>query len=503
MNVKIKKIIFVILLLAMCLSLVACQNNTVPNSSNSSQNTNELTDDKKYEKAIEYLKNNQYNEGIGLLNEIREYKDSEELFGKASYIYGSKLFNAQDFQRAYTHLNNAKGYQDIEERKAMVDYYGGVYFANNSNSIKALEFFERTEGTNFEELATDHAVAIKKQLLTGIWIGSYTNDSGTTFQVELSYYETSGKCHIGFADRNGGYKLVSEFSGQVSLGLTKGTFSEGATYDIDFDFVSIGLMRIHADGELGTLLSGNFSKKASWEPNYKIAITYPIMSVPQLFEDDTQMETVQSQESISINVDEIKNAQKGDEVAFGEYEQDNDISTKDAVEWIVLDKSDSEIILISKYCLKYSRYDNSVVEWGKSYIRNWLNNDFFGSAFNEKEKALILETNIITNGTTTTDKVYLLSSDEATTYFANGEERVTEATRYAFYESFANSKLTFEDKKSNGWWLRDKGANQNMNSVCTVAGKDGTVETDFGMFPSNDWLLVRPVIKLSLSSENS
>ncbi len=219
---------------------------------------------------------------------------------------------------------------------------------------------------------------------------------------------------------------------------------------------------------------------------------------------DEQYDSEQPQiESALDKINMIRKAEEGDVVTFGVYEQDNNMTTKDPVEWLVLKKNESEVVILSKYCLKYSKYDNSSTDWENSYVRSWLNSYFFDNAFDEDEKEFILDTKNITNGKEHSDKIYLLSSDEAMSYFSKDADRITEATLYAFEESFSSSKREYADMKNNGWWLRNKSNNTNMLSLCTVHGNDGSVNKEFGMFPANDWLLVRPVIRLEISNTDS
>lgn len=82
----------------------------------------------------------------------------------------------------------------------------------------------------------------------------------------------------------------------------------------------------------------------------------------------------------------------GDEFTLGKYEQDNDSENgKEDIEWIVVSKEDDSYICISKYCLEYMlfneevRSDNIYNCWETSTIREWLNDDFYYSAFSTDE----------------------------------------------------------------------------------------------------------------------
>ena len=86
-------------------------------------------------------------------------------------------------------------------------------------------------------------------------------------------------------------------------------------------------------------------------------------------------------------------AEKGSIVSFGHFEQDNDLSNgPEPIQWIVLDKIDGHLLLLSASCLKGMAYNTAAftpVTWETSSLRAWLNEDFLSSAFTEEEKALI------------------------------------------------------------------------------------------------------------------
>ena len=148
------------------------------------------------------------------------------------------------------------------------------------------------------------------------------------------------------------------------------------------------------------------------------------------------------------------NANVGDTIVFGKYEQDNDFSNgKEAVEWIVLAKEENKLLVISKYALDCQLYDteDAQVGWKKCSLRQWLNQSFFDATFSEEEKIAILVGDIPYSKTgsnkVTQDKVFLLSAIEVKTYLDTDSARECEATEYAVSSGVAVAR--------NGkcWWL--------------------------------------------------
>ncbi len=142
----------------------------------------------------------------------------------------------------------------------------------------------------------------------------------------------------------------------------------------------------------------------------------------------------------------------GSYVTLGYYEQNTKLDGLEPIEWQILDRKDGKALLISRYILDSYTYDYDA---GFLEVRNWLNNDFYNTAFNE-EKEYIVETNqeydgfwAYTQGKTTyykrfVDSVFLLSSTEVETYFDGNNigSRATVGTAYA--------------KDIATWWMRDK-----------------------------------------------
>ena len=162
----------------------------------------------------------------------------------------------------------------------------------------------------------------------------------------------------------------------------------------------------------------------------------------------------------------IDTVQIGSTITFGVYEQDNDTSNgKEEIEWIVLDKDNEngKVLLLSRYCLDVKPFTNTSSSgaqystWATCSLRNWLNGVFYNSAFSQEERRLIADTindnsselySDIDQGSNTTDRVFILSADEAMYYFESNTERKAAATDYV-------QQITAKDQYDNiGWWVR-------------------------------------------------
>ena len=110
-----------------------------------------------------------------------------------------------------------------------------------------------------------------------------------------------------------------------------------------------------------------------------------------------QVETTEAPATTeALETEALKDAEIGDIVQMGTYEQDGDPETEDPICWDVLDKDGDAVLLISHDVIAYQRFSDSskCVVWEDSLIRTWLNEEFYAEAFDETEQASIRETTL-------------------------------------------------------------------------------------------------------------
>jgi len=186
----------------------------------------------------------------------------------------------------------------------------------------------------------------------------------------------------------------------------------------------------------------------------------------------------------------------GDTVSFGNYHG--------STEWVVLGKTDSRLLLISKRCLdvKAYHYVKADVTWEKCSLRKWLNSDFIEIAFSPEEAALIAEVQIPASGnrkygtdggSDTLDRVFLLSVEEVEAYFYSDSARIAYATPYA-----DGKRVACLRNSDPSWWLRTPG--KRADTAAFVAGSIGGVLREKGQnVDIPDLFAVRPALWIDLS----
>ncbi len=245
------------------------------------------------------------------------------------------------------------------------------------------------------------------------------------------------------------------------------------------------------------------------ELQYRIAMQYynagllaeaaeaflPIMgykNVQQMVEEDSmlanQVQTMKLSLFMSV----------GSYVRFGQYQQDEDDEFIDDIEWIILETQKDKCLLLAKNGIDVKAFSNTqeAATWESSSMREWLNNDFINTAFNEEERKDILTTKV-SNGSDqgnknwnarpqqdTDDKIFLLSHSEVMHYFAAKDERVCRPTKYVMAKGVLSGQ----------WWLRSPGSE--MGTAACIGG-DGSC-TSF--YVDTNSIMVRPCLWMDLTS---
>ena len=139
---------------------------------------------------------------------------------------------------------------------------------------------------------------------------------------------------------------------------------------------------------------------------------------------------------------------------------------------LVLQKENNKILVISDKALDYQRYNETYenITWEQCSLREWLNDSFLYTAFSKEERALIQSTTVSADknpqystdpGNATTDKVFLLSINEAEKYFSGEQARKCTTTAYVI----AIAQSEYDNKYVSWWWLRSPGDKQ-KNAAC-------------------------------------
>jgi len=174
---------------------------------------------------------------------------------------------------------------------------------------------------------------------------------------------------------------------------------------------------------------------------------------------------------------DLLSAETGDEVNFGRFETNYLIPGKEKLTWIVLEKNDNELLLITKEGIASSAYLHAHKEttWSGSDLCSYLNDTLYNQIFNMYEKDFIVADK------ETKDVLSLLSVKEVSLYFNDEKSRQLTLTQVA-EKNGANintySKVNdwdYKDFRTTWWWLR---GDETPSITAPIVTVDGTIELD-------------------------
>lgn len=200
----------------------------------------------------------------------------------------------------------------------------------------------------------------------------------------------------------------------------------------------------------------------------------------------------------------------GDYVTFGAYPQTASGTDKTPIEWLVLDRVGSSVLLLSRYGLDTQPYHetDASVTWETCSLRKWLNSAFLETAFTPNEWRAINVTRVDNSkqqgdsgwdgvdAAATYDEVFLLSYAEANRYLGVTYENTENLAARAAPTDFAKQRdvgfntacLTAAGEYASGWWLRSPGY---TTEEAALVWMDGSL---WGIPVGNDCFCVRPAI---------
>ena len=187
-------------------------------------------------------------------------------------------------------------------------------------------------------------------------------------------------------------------------------------------------------------------------------------------------------------------AQVGDTIEFGLYPENKSADSK-PLQWIVLKKEGTRLLVITKYCIDKIGYHRAQtpIDWEHCDLRRWLNVPFFQLTFTPEEQAMIPAVTISAGanpkyktpaGKDTTDRVFALTPVEGGELFDSNESRVGYTTLYA------QSRGYYFGGQINCWWLRGPGVSPQFAALVGNSGSLGT----YGYRVDENEYAVRPAM---------
>ena len=198
-------------------------------------------------------------------------------------------------------------------------------------------------------------------------------------------------------------------------------------------------------------------------------------------------------------LDTLRSASIGEEVQFGHFDTDKLLPGAERITWIVINKDDDNVRLLSKYGIAGSYYNqkHTEVSWRDSDLYEILNSSESIGAFSK------YEAKILSADPNSGDVISLLTVADAKELFATNEERELKITSAALANGTnenLKSKYNEWDMKgyrSSWWWLK---GSDTPSIYAPIVTEDGEIVEDKKPVnkPSG---AIRPVIWVRLPSE--
>ena len=206
-----------------------------------------------------------------------------------------------------------------------------------------------------------------------------------------------------------------------------------------------------------------------------------------------------------ISSEPISELSVGDTYKYGNYPQGSGGSSP--IEWRVLAVEDGKALLVSERLLDCVKYNDRYISvtWADCSMRKWMNGTFLNKAFSSSEQSRIATTTVYNDdnpsygtdgGSTTEDKIFALSIEEAERYFTSDEKRQAAPTAYAKSQgSFVSDNYSVSSGENAGWWrLRSPG---DKSTCAAIVKSDGSIESSGRVVDWNNFS-VRPAFWLIL-----
>lgn len=370
----------------------------------------------KYHRAISLAEAGQYDKAIAIFVSLGEYRDTKQQVKETYYAKGEAEFSAGNWDNAVTAFSNAGRYSDapIRAREASDEkkYQQAVSMRENGQYEEAIEAFSA--------------------------LGNY---SDATEQISETWYQKAMALR-----QNGQYEDANTIFWSLENYNDAKTQVKETKYQQADDLTN----------------SGEYDEAYAI---YATIIDYK--DVDNILTNNKNLAEV----AAAVALDE--KFAVGNYVTLGRYPQMQSGEDLTSIEWLVLARDKNKALLISQYGLDAQPYNESEtnVTWEKCSLRAWLNDVFFSRAFDTSEQQAIILTTVandksqgysewnITGGSTTKDKVFLLSYAEAKMYFGLNENSNTKSciqpTAYAIAQG-----VFVDGASASWWWLRSPGHEQ-------------------------------------------
>ncbi|MGN0680071.1 MAG: tetratricopeptide repeat protein [Oscillospiraceae bacterium] len=477
-----------------------------------------------YEKACALAENGEFDEAESLFRSLSVYSDSKERLTQTMYSHAKSLFDSGDFGEAQSLFVSLGGYADSKEFVLRSGYSAAELAESGGRFEEAAKQFsvlgeysdspERADECRYKnacKLANtgdyQAAIAIFTDLggykdsteklpemnyrLANKYLAAGQYDEAITIFTEFEDYSDSAEM-IESAYLEKGKSLLSRgyYTPAIEAFESAGNSTETDDYITEANYLNAGVLC--KNGEYTEALTiyeklGGYKDCRELAKNAKYHFAVQLRETGYYDDAIKQFSELGSYSDAAAQIKETENAKRrdvkqGDVITFGGWVQGKNGEYL-PLEWIVLKRDGDRALVTTKYLVDFMPY--GALCWKDSEVRNWLGTTFYNGAFSQQNKKAIAETVLIdSNKNITTDRVFILSKEEAFTYLTRGTLRTD-------YSEWGEKKLEQAVKPTlkpgvsyarwfgDPYWLRDIGNEMRVCSVDSMGGFDkNTLYTD-------------------------
>jgi TolA-binding protein len=429
----------------------------------------------RYSNAERLMKKGDYDGAYAAFDALGNYKDSSNRASKAElalrYSKAEFFMEQEDYERAYTQFNQLGSYKDSGDRASEAKYKYAENCLEKGNYERAHNLFNT--------------------------LGTYRDSRHKAVEAETALNYSNADKWMKSGDYERAYNVF------VALGTYKDSRTKATEAKLALNYNNAEILLKSGEYEESYLAFSALKTYKDSQDNAREAMYRNAEQLMKLGDyegahdkymalgnyKDSNFKAAEAKLK-QENFIKLQNASVGDIVPFGQYD------------WLVLEKKNDNILLITKniilprtYNPNRTTWEYSTLTWEYSSLRIWLNTTFYNEFYDSEQDMIINTKNLNNNnpkfktngGKPTIDKIFLLSIDEANQYFKTNADRIAKWKNYP-----------------DRWWLRSPGKGEiyaaivESNGIIAIEGiyVDAN-NSDSGVRPG-----VRPALWLSLKDGN-
>lgn len=427
----------------------------------------------RYSHARSLFDNGDFGEAQSMFRSLGEYSDSREYALRSGYSAAEQAESSGEFAKAADQFSALGEYSDSPERANECRYKNACKQASDGDYQAAISIF--TELGEYKDSADklpemNYRLA-KKHLADGRY------DEAIVIFGELGGYSDSAEM-LRTAYLSKGKSLISggQYASAIKAFKNAGDSPEISEYITEASYLNAGaLCKAGKYTEALAIYEKLSGYKDSGELIKSTKYSFAVQLRETGYYDDAikTFSELGNYSDAAAQIVKTKDAKRrdlkqGDVITFGGWVQGKKGEYL-PLEWIVLKRDGEKALVTTKYLVDFMPY--GALNWRDSSVRSWLGTTFYNGAFSQENKKAIAETTLTdSNGNVSTDRVFILSEEEAFTY-------LTRETLRTDYSEWGEKKLkdavtptlqpghSYASYSGDPYWLRDIG---NQMRVCSV-----------------------------------